>query len=77
MMMNMMLSYGRQRVPWLVNNMMVIVSCCVGGHCYFPRQGMMKSLIFILPVANNVVLLWWFLASWLDSFQLEELVDAL
>lgn len=22
-------------VPWLVNNMMVIVSCCVGGHCYF------------------------------------------
>lgn len=22
-------------VPWLVNNMMVIVNCCVGGHCYF------------------------------------------
>lgn len=22
-------------VPWLVNNMMVVVNCCVGGHCYF------------------------------------------
>lgn len=30
-------------VPWLVNNMMVIVNCCVGGHCYFPRQGMMAT----------------------------------
>ncbi len=27
-------------VPWLVNNMMVIVNCCVGGHCYFfPVKG--------------------------------------
>lgn len=22
-------------VPWLVNNMMVVVNCCVDGHCYF------------------------------------------
>lgn len=33
-------------VPWLVNNMMVVVNCCVGGHCYFfPRQGMMATFL--------------------------------
>ncbi|CAB0933807.1 hypothetical protein FRC0432_02457 [Corynebacterium diphtheriae] len=35
-----------------------------------------NHLFFILPVANNVVLFVVVFASWLDSFQLEGLVDA-
>lgn len=49
-------------VPWLVNNMMVIVNCCVGGHCYFSPSrddGHVfdrANHLFFWPVANNVVL---------------------
>lgn len=45
-------------VPWLVNNMMVIVNCCVGGHCYFsPSRDdghvFDRANHYFLPVANN------------------------
>lgn len=63
-------------VPWLVNNMMVVVNCCVGGHCYFSPS---RDDGHVFDRANHlffcqlqtIVCLWWFLASWLDSFQLK------
>lgn len=69
-------------VPWLVNNMMVIVNCCVGGHCYFSPSwddGHVfdrANHLFFCQLQTMLCCLWWFLASWLDSFQLKGLVDA-
>lgn len=62
-------------VPWLVNNMMVIVNCCVGGHCYFSPS---RDDGHVFDRANHYFLfcqlqamlccLWWFLpVGWTRS----------
>lgn len=35
-----------------------------------------QIIYFFCQLQTMLCCLWWFLASWLDSFQLEELVDA-
>lgn len=48
----------------------------------FPRQGMMATFdranhyFLFCQLQTMLCCLWWFLASWLDSFQLKGLVDA-
>ncbi|WP_207758977.1 hypothetical protein, partial [Corynebacterium diphtheriae] len=53
-------------VPWLVNNMMVVVNCCVGGHCYFSPSrddGHVfdrANHLFFCQLQTMLCCLWWF-----------------
>ncbi|WP_204216700.1 hypothetical protein, partial [Corynebacterium diphtheriae] len=62
--------------------MMVIVSCCVGGHCYFfPRQGMMATFdranhLFFCQLQTMLCCLWWFFGQLVGLVPAKGLVDA-